>query len=79
MQIVVDSIPKNILRTSAYSKYHYLQLSIHTTRIYNITMHEIEFVSSSNTVVGCHPERMTDTCVLRYSSGILNSSNTKKQ
>lgn len=54
MLIVVDSIPMNILRPSAYSKYHYLQLSIYTTRIYNITMHEIEFISSSNTVVGCH-------------------------
>jgi hypothetical protein len=41
MYIVVNSIRKNILRTSAYSKYHYLQLSIHTARIYSITVHEI--------------------------------------
>jgi len=54
IQIVVDSISKIILRATDYSKYHYLQSSIHTTRIYNITVHEIEFVSSSNTVVGCH-------------------------
>jgi hypothetical protein len=70
MYIVVDSVHNTILHTSAYSKYHYLQLRIHITRIYNITVHEIEFVSSFNAVVGCH----SHTCVLSYDSGMLNSN-----